>query len=57
VAKVGTSKAGGTISEKDVVHPWLAAGAQQTNSYSLLILMKLGISQRFFDKYSNTKFH
>jgi hypothetical protein len=34
VAKVGTSKAGGTISQQAVVHPWLAAGAhgnKQTN--------------------------
>jgi hypothetical protein len=34
VAKVGTSKAGGTISQQAVVHPWLAADAQgnkQTN--------------------------
>jgi hypothetical protein len=27
VAKVGTSKAGGTISQQAVVHPWLAADA------------------------------
>jgi hypothetical protein len=34
VAKVGTSKAGGTISQQAVVHPWLAAdahGNKQTN--------------------------
>jgi hypothetical protein len=31
VAKVGTSKAGGTISQQAVVPPWLAMGAQQTN--------------------------
>jgi hypothetical protein len=27
VAKAGTSKAGGTISQQAVVHPWLAAEA------------------------------
>jgi hypothetical protein len=27
VVKVGTSKAGGTISQQAVVHPWLAADA------------------------------
>jgi hypothetical protein len=27
VAKVGTSKAGGTISQQAAVHPWLAADA------------------------------
>jgi hypothetical protein len=35
VAKVGTSKAGGTISQQAAVHPWLAAdahGNKQTNS-------------------------
>jgi hypothetical protein len=32
VAKVGTSKAGGTISQQAVVHPWLATDAQQTNN-------------------------
>jgi hypothetical protein len=34
VAKVGTSKAGGTISQQAAVHPWLAAdahGNKQTN--------------------------
>jgi hypothetical protein len=31
VAKVGTSKTGGTISQPAVVHPWLATDAQQTN--------------------------
>jgi hypothetical protein len=34
VAKVGTSEAGGTISQQAAVHPWLAADAQrnkQTN--------------------------
>jgi hypothetical protein len=34
VAKVGTSKAGGTISQQSAVHPWLAAdahGNKQTN--------------------------
>jgi hypothetical protein len=36
VAKVGTSKAGGTISQQAVVHPWLAADAhvnKQTRVY------------------------
>jgi hypothetical protein len=28
VAKVGTSKAGGTISQQAAVHPWLAADAR-----------------------------
>jgi hypothetical protein len=35
VAKVGTSKAGGTISQQAAVHPWLAAdahGYKQTNT-------------------------
>jgi hypothetical protein len=31
VAKVGTSKAGGTISQQAVAHPWLATDAEQTN--------------------------
>jgi hypothetical protein len=31
VAKVGTSKAGGTISQQAAVHPWLAADAQGNN--------------------------
>jgi hypothetical protein len=31
VAKVGTSKEGGAISQQAVVHSWLAADAQQTN--------------------------
>jgi hypothetical protein len=31
VANVGTSKAGGTISQQTVVHPWLATDAQKTN--------------------------
>jgi hypothetical protein len=34
MAKVGTSKAGGTISQQAAVHPWLAAdahGNKQTN--------------------------
>jgi hypothetical protein len=31
VAKGGTSKAGGTISQQAVVHPWLSTDAQQTN--------------------------
>jgi hypothetical protein len=34
VAKVGTSKVGGTISQQAAVHPWLAAdahGNKQTN--------------------------
>jgi hypothetical protein len=31
VAKVVTSKAGGTISHQAVVHPWLAADAHWTN--------------------------
>jgi hypothetical protein len=29
VAKVGTSKAGGTISQQAAVHPWLAADAHE----------------------------
>jgi hypothetical protein len=36
VAKVGTSKADGTISQQAAVHPWLAADAQgnkQTNKH------------------------
>jgi hypothetical protein len=41
VAKVGTSKAGGTISQQAAVHPWLAADAhvnkQTSNSYGCLI--------------------
>jgi hypothetical protein len=32
VAKVGTSKAGGTISQQAVVHPWLAADAHNNNN-------------------------
>jgi hypothetical protein len=35
VAKVGTSKAGGTISQQAAVHPWIAAdahGHKQTNN-------------------------
>jgi hypothetical protein len=35
VAKFGTSKAGGTISQQAAVHPWFAAdahGNKQTNS-------------------------
>jgi hypothetical protein len=36
VTKVGTSKAGGTISQQAAVHPWLAADAhvnKQTDKY------------------------
>jgi hypothetical protein len=38
VTKVGTSKAGGTISQQAAVHPWLAAdahGNKQTNKQTL----------------------
>jgi hypothetical protein len=40
VAKVGTSKEGGTISQQAAVHPWLAAGAhgnKLTNKQTLSI--------------------
>jgi hypothetical protein len=40
VAKVGTSKAGGTISQQAVVHPWLGAdahGNKQTNKQMINI--------------------
>jgi hypothetical protein len=39
MAKVGTSKASGTISQQAAVHPWLAADAQgnkQTNKQDVL---------------------
>jgi hypothetical protein len=36
VAKVGTSKAGGTISQQAVVHPWLAADAQGNKQITIL---------------------
>jgi hypothetical protein len=39
VAKVGTSKAGGIISQQAAVHPWLAAdahGNKQTNKQTSL---------------------
>jgi hypothetical protein len=32
VAKVGTPKTGSTISQQAVVHPWLAADAQNNNN-------------------------
>jgi hypothetical protein len=35
VAKVGTSKAGGTISQQAVVHPWLAADAHGNKQQTL----------------------
>jgi hypothetical protein len=41
VAKVGTSKAGGTIRQRAAVHPWLAAdahGNEQTNKQSISII-------------------
>jgi hypothetical protein len=40
VAKVGTSKAGGTISQQAVVHPWLATdahGNKQTNKMQQIL--------------------
>jgi hypothetical protein len=39
VAKVGTSKAGGTISQQAAVHPWLAADAHG-NKQTIKILYK-----------------
>jgi hypothetical protein len=33
MAKVGTSKAGGTISQQAAVHPWLAADAHGNKQY------------------------
>jgi hypothetical protein len=39
VAKVGTFKAGGTISQQAAVHPWLAAeahGNKQTNKQTMI---------------------
>jgi hypothetical protein len=44
VAKVGTSKAGGTISQQAAVHPWLAAdahGNKQTNKQNYQGLAKI----------------
>jgi hypothetical protein len=35
VAKVGTSIAGGTISQQAAVHPWLAADAMETKTQVL----------------------
>jgi hypothetical protein len=35
VAKVGTSKAGGTISQQAAVNPWLAHGNKQQTTYTL----------------------
>jgi hypothetical protein len=36
VAKVGTSKVGGTISQQAAVHPWLAADAHGNKQTNLL---------------------
>jgi hypothetical protein len=38
VAKVGTPKAGGTISQQATVHPWLAADAQGNKQTNKLIM-------------------
>jgi hypothetical protein len=38
VAKVGTSKAGGTISQQTAVHPWLAADAHVNKQKCLFFL-------------------
>jgi hypothetical protein len=46
VAKVGTSKAGGTISQQAAVHPWLAAdahGNKQTNKQTSSRRRSLGV--------------
>jgi hypothetical protein len=37
VAKVGTSKAGGTISQQAAVHPWLAADAHGNKQANMLV--------------------
>jgi hypothetical protein len=52
VAKVGTSKAGGTISQQAAVHPWLAADAQgnkQTNKILSVSYMELQYTATFCD--------
>jgi hypothetical protein len=55
VAKVVTSKAGGTISQQAAVHPWLAAdahGNKQTNMhvYQVVVYNKPTCSQLNEDK-------
>jgi hypothetical protein len=43
VAKVGTFKAGGTISQQSAIHPWLAAdahGNKRTNKFKQDLLIK-----------------
>jgi hypothetical protein len=57
VAKVGTSKAGGTISQQAAVHPWLAAdahGNKQTNKQGQTIYWRISpflasTGQRLFE--------
>jgi hypothetical protein len=48
VAKVGTSKAGGTICQQAVVHPWLATDAQQTNKQTNKQKQKPSVSKLYF---------
>jgi hypothetical protein len=57
VAKVGTSKVGGTISQQAAVHPWLAADAhvqqqqqqqQQQHRILILIVRILMLSIRYY---------
>jgi hypothetical protein len=52
VAKVGTSKAGGTISQQAVPHPWLATDAQQTNKRTVIGMLEEKVGKR--TAYFNT---
>jgi hypothetical protein len=59
VAKVGTSKAGGTISQQAAVHPWLAVDThvnKQTNKRNMLINLKIGFNNNLITSSSYTKF-
>jgi hypothetical protein len=44
VAEVGTSKAGGTISQQAVVHPWLAADARGNKQKHFMSMMMMKFS-------------
>jgi hypothetical protein len=49
VAKVGTSKADGTISQQAAVHPWLAADAHGNKKKDVDIFLSGTSQKRLFD--------
>jgi hypothetical protein len=52
VAKVGTSKAGGTTSQQAAVHPWIAADAHGNKQTNKQVLQNVASLHRLFTKKS-----